>query len=102
MSGSGILWVIGAGASKHLDMPLLTGFRDFFSEIWYRFPENRKDPELQETLLPAIGIMDFYKGKNIEEILAHKAVKRENIRILKDAIRRSFQKRQQGRLFQGH
>jgi hypothetical protein len=94
-----ILWVIGAGASKHLGMPLLTEFRSFFREIWWRFPENQKNPRLQDSVPYSIGIMDSYPDQNIEQLLLKSSPLTDGNRtMLKNAICRSFERRQLGRL----
>ncbi|GDY06671.1 hypothetical protein LBMAG52_01570 [Planctomycetia bacterium] len=96
---SAILWIIGAGASKHLGMPLLTEFRSFFREIWWKFPENRVDIEIQSFVPCAIGIMDSYPDLNMEQLLLPTSPLTEaNRNVLKQAIRRTFERRQLGRI----
>ena len=73
---SNILWILGAGASYHLGMPLLNGFSAFFQELWERFPENREDPELAKTLPASIAILNRHPDKNIEMLLACKQLGR--------------------------
>ena len=103
---SGILWVIGAGASLHLGFPLLRDFTAFFETIWNfkdtrdgETLENRQLPEIAEVLPWAIDLMKSpqYRGKNIEQIL--NLVSADDNRRLKKAIRVSFERRNIGRLF---
>ena len=95
---SKVLWIIGAGASKHLGMPLLNEFRSFFREIWWRYPENRRDPQFQDSVPCSIGIMECYPDQNIEQLLLQSSPLTESNRIvLKKAIGRSFERRQLGR-----
>lgn len=94
-----VLWVIGAGASKHLGMPLLAEFRSFFREMWWRFPENRTNARLQDVVPCAIGIMDAYPDYNIEQLLLPTSpLTEENRDTLKKATCRTFERRQLGRI----
>jgi hypothetical protein len=65
-----VLWIIGAGASYHLGMPLLAHFEAFFTELWTKFPENQQDREFQLTLPPSLDLLRRNPGKNIEELLS--------------------------------
>lgn len=95
---SRIMWIIGAGASKHVGMPLLREFRSFFGEIWNRFPENRDDPELSAVLPNAMAIMDSHSGNDIEQLLLPSShLTDEDRNVLKRAIRHTFERRQLGR-----
>ena len=66
MDKPGILWIIGAGASKHVGMPLLNDFRPFFQRMW-RYRINRK--LLRDVLPKAMEIMDVHPTQNIEALL---------------------------------
>ncbi len=95
---SNVLWIIGAGASKHVGMPLLRDFRTFFQEIWDRFPENRNDAELSSVLPAVMSVMDSHTGTDIEQLLLPSSSLAESERNqLKQAIRRAFERRQLGR-----
>ena len=94
-----ILWIIGAGTSKHLGMPLLTEFRSFFHEIWWRFPENQNDAQIQNSVPCSIEIMNSHPEQNIEQLLLPSSPLTDSNRmVLKNAIRRSFECRQLGRI----
>jgi hypothetical protein len=94
-----VLWILGAGASHHLGMPLLNGFPSFFRDLWERFPENKKDPELAATLPEAIRLLDLHPSKNIEELLAIDSPLGDAAKtLLKRAIRRGFERRNLGRI----
>lgn len=96
---SNVLWILGAGASYHLGMPLLNGFPSFFRELWERFPENKKDLELSTTLPEAIHLLDSYPSKNIEMLLESSSpLDNASRALLKRAIRRGFERRNLGRI----
>lgn len=97
---SKILWILGAGASKHLGMPLLNDFKQFFGELWYCFPENRKDPQFITCLPQAIRDLEDHADKNIEELLTASTSPLDDAqkKNLKLAIRRGFERRNLGRL----
>src|SRR5947209_6866060 len=94
-----VLWVIGAGASYHLGMPLLAHFEAFFSDLWTKFPENQQDAELQQTLPQTLELFRRNPGKNIEELLSSSSSLTELEKaIAKRAIRRGFERRNLGRI----
>jgi hypothetical protein len=86
---SNVLWIIGAGASCHLGMPLLGQFPSFFAELWDRFEENRRDAEFINTLPQARQLMQLYPDQNIEALLSvESALSPENKDVIRRAIRR--------------
>jgi hypothetical protein len=96
---SNVLWIIGAGASHHLGMPLLNSFSAFFKDLWYGFKENREHQEFQETLPFAIETLDRHADKNIEVLLSSGSpLSPDEKNLLKRAIRRGFERRNLGRI----
>jgi hypothetical protein len=94
-----VLWVIGAGASYHLGMPLLAHFEAFFTELWTKFPENQRDAEFLQTLPQSLDLLRQNHGKNIEELLSSSSSLSESDKtILKRAIRRGMERRNLGRI----
>ncbi len=94
-----VLWIIAAGASYHLGMPLLAQFEAFFTELWTKFPENQQDPEFQQTLPQSLELLRRNPGKNIEELLSSSSPLTESEKvILKRAIRRGLERMNLGRI----
>lgn len=92
-----ILWIIGAGASFHLGMPLLNQFLEFFKELW-EFKENRVDPEFVSTIPETIRLMEAHPGINIEVLLSGASPLTDDQKlVIKRAIGRGFVRRNLGR-----
>jgi hypothetical protein len=94
-----VLWIIGAGASHHLGMPLLTQFEAFFTELWTKFPENQRDTEFQHTLPQTIDLLQRNRRLNVEALLSSSSpLSDADKSVIKRAIRRGMERRNLGRI----